>query len=385
MNQTVFSQIISLIPDRAFRRIVSKHDSDHRVRKLSSWSQLLCMVFAQLSDRASLRDIVSCFDAKSKDLYRMGIKSKVARSTLADANEKRPSIIFKELAHILMKQATKLYIKDPFMSELENAAYILDSTHIALCRHLCPWAHVYETSGTVKVHTLLQAHGSIPTFVAISDSKYRDNMMLDNIQIEPGAFYVMDKAYFDLSRLFQINQDKGYFVVRLKKKVRVATVKKLPCNLSSGVIKDSIVKFTGRTGSKKYLDVVRRIVYVNIEKRLTFITNNFSCDAHIIAELYRRRWDIEIFFRWLKQNLRIKKFYGTSRNAIETQIWCALIAYLLIAILKKRYKLKQSIQRILQILSISLFEKTSINSVFQIQNGSIFNTQPTNQLNLFPS
>ena len=382
MHQTVFSQICDLIPIRSFQRIVAKHNGDHRVKKLSSWSQLLCMVFAQLSNRFSLRDIVSCLDAKKNELYRIGIRSRVARTTLADANERRSSVIFKELAHILMKQAGKHYVNDQFIHELKEAVYIMDSTQIALCRHLCPWAHAHNTGGTVKIHTLLQAHGSIPAFIAISDSKYRDNMMLDNIQIEPGTFYIMDKGYFDLSRLYSINQKKGYFVVRLKKKVRTDTIQRLPHEQSTGVIKDCIIKFTGAVGAKKYLDTARKIVFVDPEskRKLVFITNNFTCEPHIIAEAYRRRWDIEVFFRWLKQNLRIKKFYGTSLNAVETQIWCAFIAYLLVAILKKRYRIKQPVQRILQILSISLFEKTPINALFFQQNGSVLHSHQSKQL-----
>lgn len=387
MHQTIFNQLISLLPDRAFRKIVSHHEGDLRVRRLSCWSQLLCMVFAQLSGRGSLRDIVSCLDSKAPELYHMGIRSKVARSTLADANERRPSVIFKKLAYTLIGQTTKLYANDVFIAELKEAAYLLDSTHIELCKELCPWAHRHRTEGTVKVHTLLQGRGSIPAFIAISDSKYRDNMMLDNIPIEPGAFYIMDKAYFDLYRLCRLNQDKGYFVVRLKRKVRVATVKKLPCNSAKGVIKDSVIRFTGSVGARKYPDSARRVVFKDpeSEKKLTFITNNFTCEAHLIAELYRRRWDIEIFFRWLKQNLKIRKFYGNSLNAVETQIWCALIAYLLVAILKKRYRLEQPLSRILQILSISLFEKIPVNSLFLQNNKHVFTNSTTNQLDLFPS
>jgi len=387
MQPTIFNQIISLIPDRTFRKIVSRHKSDHRIRTLSSWSQLLSMVFAQLSGRTSLRDVVACLESKSQDLYRLGIASKVARSTLADANERRPSIIFKELAHILINQARKLYANDPFIDELKETVYILDSTHIKLCIELCPWAHMHRTEGTIKVHTLLQAHGSIPAFVYISDSKFKDNKMLDNIQIEPGAFYIMDKAYFDFFRLSRLNQDKGYFVVRLKKRVQVTLVKKLPCDSSKGVIQDSVVKFTGSVGRYKYLDTARKVVFKNEEsgKRLTFITNNFSCDAANIAELYRRRWDIEIFFRWLKQNLKIKKFYGTSRNAVETQIWCALVAYLLVAILKKRYLLEPPLSKILQILSISLFEKIPVNSLFDHQKLTNSTESHSKQLNLFLS
>lgn len=384
MSQTIFSQILSFLPGRSFRRIVKKYGGDYRVRRLTCWSQLLCMFFAQLSYRESLRDIEACLRGRKEELYRMGIRHVVSRSTLADANESRPCSIYAELCRLLMKEAQRLYAKDPFIRELKEAVFILDSTHIGLCMHLCPWAHEAKTGGTVKVHTLLQAAGSIPSFIAISGSKYRDNFILDRIPFEAGAFYIMDKAYFDFKRLHRIHSYGAFFITRIKKGVKVKRVMKLPFDEASGVIRNELIRFVGGTGLKKYRDIARLVVFKNSEtqKKLVFVTNNLTLPAQLIAELYRRRWDIEVFFRWIKQNLRIKKFYGSSRNAIETQIWCAISSYLLVTIIKKRLSIDEPLYLILQAFSVSLFEKKPIKTLFSDFDITQKPDCHSNQLNL---
>lgn len=385
MVLTVLFQILNFLPKRQFRRIVERLEGNKHAKSFRCWEQLVCMLFAQLGFRESLRDIEACLDSKKSELSYIGVSSAIRRSTLADANERRPSQIYKELFQLLMKQAKKLYSKDRLWTHLSEAAYILDSSHISFCTSLFPWAHQPKTGATLKLHTLLNAGGDVPSFVRITGSKYRDNKMLDEIIIEAGAIYVMDRAYFDFPRLYKIHTDKGFFVTRLKKRVKLKAICNLPVDGSSGVIYDRIVQPSGSDGRKKYPERARCVKFFDSEKKKTlfFFTNNFNLSAITICNLYKERWRIEIFFRWIKQNLRIKKFFGYSRNAVETQIWIALSTYLLIAIIKKRLDIKLPMQKILQVLSVSLFEKKQIKTLFPDLKSLENHDSSSNQLNLF--
>ena len=344
------------------------------------------MCFAQLTWREGLRDIELCLRSMQSKLYHIGLFSKVSRSTLADANERRNSKIYKDFCNILMKQARELYADEKFSKELDEAVYVLDSTYISLCLSMFPWGQMGRHNKAIfKVHTLLDLKGSIPSFVHISKGNYPDNKMLDLIRIEPGAFYVMDKAYVDFARLAKINQDKGYFVVRFKKHINFKRTASHEANIRNGVLVDQTGVFGRREANKKYPDQIRKIVFYDKEtnKKITFLTNNFSLEPHLIATLYKQRWQIEIFFKWIKQNLRIKKFYGNSQNAVETQIWIAIATYLMIAIAKKQLRIKTPLYQILHFLSISLFENVpllqALNPPKQIDTLPII----SNQLNLF--
>lgn len=387
MHKTILSQILDFLPQRQFRRFVERFGGNKYIKSFRCWDQLLCMIFAQLCFRESLRDIEACLKGKASELYSIGIKGSCSRNTLARANEKRPSIIYESLCQLLMKHAAKLYKNDKLWNHLSEAVYILDSSHISFCLSLCPWAYQPKTGSTLKLHALLNAAGDIPAFIRISGSKYRDNMMIDEIPIEAGAFYLMDRAYFDFVRLFHIHSEKAFFVIRRKKKVKFKLIQKLPVDPSTGVVYDRIVIPSGSEGSKKFPEPMRCIKYYDTKKNkvLFFLTNNFKLPAKTICDLYRKRWKIEIFFRWIKQNLRIKKFYGYSRNAVESQIWIALSTYLLIAIIKKRLKIEMPMQKVLQILSVSLFEKKPINTLFMNTKVLNYTNCPSNQLNLFSS
>ena len=385
LGRTVFAQLISFLPDREFRRCVSRYHGDRRARSFSCWDQFLCMAFAQLTYRESLRDIEACLRSLSSKLYHMGFRSQVSRSTLADANESRDWRIYADFAQVLIRIARPLDARDPIGVDLDPTLYALDSTTIDLCLSLFPWAKFRRRKAAVKMHTLLDPRGNIPTFIRISNGKTHDVNILDEITPEPGAFYVMDRAYVDFKRLFAFTLCSSFFVVRTKKNILLRRRYSHAVDKSTGVRSDQTVILTAAASAKAYPDRLRRVSYLDAEtnKRLRFLTNNFTLPALTIALIYKSRWQVELFFKWSKQHLRIKNFYGTSENAVKTQIWIAVSVYLLVAIVRKRLGLEASFYQILQILSVTLFEKTPILQILgdadsQEKSGPIFN-----QLNLW--
>ena len=367
LGRTVFSQLISFLPDREFRRCVSRYDGDRRWRGFSCWDQFLCMAFAQLTYRESLRDIEACLRSLGAKLYHMGFRSQVARSTLADANESRDWRIYADFAQVLIRIARPLYARDPIGVDLDQSLYALDSTTIDLCLSLFPWAKFRRHKAAVKMHTLLDLRGNIPTFIRITDGKVHDVNILDEFLPEPGAFYVMDRAYVDFERLFVFTLCSSFFVVRTKKNILLQRRYSHPVDKSTGMRSDQTVILTAIESAKAYPDSLRRVSYFDAatNKRLKFLTNNFALPALTIARIYKSRWQIELFFKWIKQHLRIKKFYGASENAVKTQIWIAVSVYVLVAIARKRLGLEASLYQILQILSVTLFEKTPILQALQ--------------------
>jgi hypothetical protein len=389
MNQgtLVFAQLMSLLPQRQFQRIVDKHNGNRNTRTFSCWDQFLCMAFAQLTYRESLRDIEACLRAVGIKLYHLGIRGKVSRSTLADANNARSWKIFADFAQLLIKEARTLYVDDPFDLELDNAIYALDATVVDLCLSLFPWANYdCRSKGGIKVHTLLDLRGNIPIFVAITRRKVYELAVLDSMVLEPGAFYIMDRGYFDWKRLYRITTSKAFFVIRPKKDVSLRRLYSKPVDRITGVISDQIIMSRGSSGHKlRYPEKLRRIRYFDqdTERYFVYLTNNFQLPAATIAALYKKRWHIELFFKWIKQHLRIKAFYGTSENAMKTQIWIAITVYLLVAIAKKRFKLPHSLYSILQVLSVTLFEKKPILQAFCEHTSHIPEPPLINQLDLF--
>ena len=384
-GQTVFSQIIDFLPQKKFRQCVNRYNGNYRVRSFKCYDQLLCMAFAQLTYRESLRDIECCLRAMREKLYHMGIRGKVSRSTLADANEVRDWRIYSDFAQILIHEARHLYAEDDFGLELNDTVYALDSSTIDLCLSLFPWARFRKTKAAVKLHTLLDLRGDIPTFIWITDGKVHDVNVLDHLVPEPGSIYVMDRAYLDFQRLYQMHQDLAIFVTRSKTNTGLRRLYSHKVDKTTGVRYDQTVVPTGFYTKKDYPDKLRRIKYFDAEKGRAFIflTNQFTLPALTIAELYRCRWRVEIFFKWIKQHLRIKKFYGTSENAVKTQVWIAISTYVLVAIMKKRLKIDLSLYTILQILSITLFEKKPI---YQVLTESSYKNEITSgpiQLKLF--
>jgi len=384
-GQFVFSQIMSLLPKHEFNKCVRRYQSNYKPKKFSCLDQFLCMAFAQLTYRESLRDIQACLRAMQAKLYHMGIRGRIAKSTLADANENRDWRIYADFAQILIAKAKRLYADEDFGVELNTSVYALDSTTIDLCLSLFPWARFRKTKGAVKLHTLLSLRGSIPEFIHISDGKMHDVNVLDILLPEAGAFYIMDRAYVDFERLYSMNQARSFFVTRAKKNFRFKRRYSHPVNKTTGLQCDQTIILTGFYPAKAYPEPLRRIRYYDTEihKRLTFLTNNFDLSALTIAQLYKARWRVELFFKWIKQHLRIKAFYGTSENAVKTQIWIAVSVYVLIAILKKEYRLDQSLYTILQILSVTLFEKSPVLEVLVPSNYSNKITSGQIQLNLF--
>jgi len=384
-GQTVFSQINDFLPQKKFNQCVSRYVGNYRVRSFTCYNQFLCMAFAQLTYRESLRDIVCCLRAMQEKLYHIGIRGKVSRSTLADANETRDWRIYSDFAQILIHEARRLYAEDDFGLELKETVYALDSSTIDLCLSVFPWARFRKTKAAIKLHTLLDLRGDIPTFIWITDGKVHDVNVLDHLVPEPGAIYVMDRAYLDFKRLYQMHQCSAIFVTRSKTNTGLRRLYSHKVDKTTGVRYDQTVVPTGFYTKKDYPDKLRRIKYFDAEKGRTFIflTNQFTLPALTIAELYRYRWQVEIFFKWIKQHLRIKSFYGTSENAVKTQIWIAISTYALVAIMKKRLKIDLTLYNILQILSISLFEKKPI---YQVLAQSDYKNQITSghiQLKLF--
>jgi hypothetical protein len=361
-GQTIFSQLMDFIPTYEFNQCVKRYNGNYKIKNFTCWEQFLCMAFAQLTYRESLRDIQACLRAAHKKLYHMGIRSKVSRNTLAHANQIRDWRIYADFAQILIGQARKLYANEDFGVQLEQTVYALDSTIIDLCLSLFPWALFRKKKGAVKLHTLIDLRGNIPTVIFITHGKVHDVNILDALVIEAGAIYVMDRGYLDFERLCTIHQSSAFFVTRAKSNFDFKRLYSKPVDKSSGVLCDQVVILQGFYAKKSYPDKLRRIKYYDADKkkRLVFLTNNFLPPSLTIAEIYRSRWQVELFFKWIKQHLRIKAFYGTSENAVKTQIWIAISVYVLVAIVKKRLNLSLSLYTILQILSVSLFEKIPV-------------------------
>jgi transposase len=387
MNQgrTVFSQLIAFLPDREFRRCVARYDGDAGLRDFSCWDQYLTMAFAQLTYRESLRDIEACLRALGAKLYHMGFQGKVARSTLADANESRDWRIFADFAQVLIRIARPLCATDPIGMDLDHSLYALDSTTIDLCLSLFPWAKFRKHKAAVKMHTLLDLHGNIPTFISITNGKVHDVNVLDEIVPEAGAFYVMDRGYVDFGRLYVFTLSAAFFVVRTKSNVLLQRQYSHPVDKTTGVRSDHIVILTAIGSAKAYPEQLRRVSFFDVKtrKRFQFLTNNFTLPALTIALIYKSRWQVELFFKWIKQHLRIKAFYGTSENAVKTQIWIAVSVYVLVAIVRKRLGLEASLYQILQILSVTLFEKTPILQALQASDSENNLPDAGNQLILF--
>jgi hypothetical protein len=358
----LLAQLMDFLPKRDFDRCVRKYHGNYRTRRFSCFDQFLCMIFAQLTYRTSLRDIEICLNSLKPKLYHVGIRGQVARNTLAQANQKRDWRIYGDFAAILIAQARKLYAGDSLSVELEQAVYAFDSTTIDLCLKLFPWARFRRRKGAVKLHTLIDLRGNIPCFVHVSTGKMADVKALDLLVLEAGAFYAMDRGYIDFTRLYVFQTHMAFFVTRAKKNLQFRCRAKRTVDKQTGLRCDQTIRLTGAKTAHEYPVPLRRIKYVDPDtgKRLVFLTNNFVLDALTIAKLYKCRWQVELFFKWIKQHLRIKAFYGTSENAVKTQVWIAISVYVLVAILKKELKLERSLNEILQVLSVSLFEKTPI-------------------------
>jgi len=384
-GKIIFSQIIDHLPMHTFRRCVQRYRGHYKVQSFSCRDQYLCMAFAQLTYRESLRDIEACLRAQESKLFHMGIRAKVSRSTLADANEKRDWRIYADLAQALIHTARRLYLHEDFGIEIDQTVYALDSSTIDLCLSVFPWAHFRKTKSAIKLHTLLDLRGNIPTFIYISDGKLHDVNILDELIPEPGSFYIMDRGYLDFERLYRLTLYRAFFVTRAKSNLQFRRLYSHPIDKATGLRCDQTVVLTGFYSFRDYPEKLRRIKYYDEETRktLVFLTNNFTLPPLTIAQLYRCRWQIELFFKWIKQHLRIKKFFGTTENAVKTQIWIAVSVYVLVAILKKRLRLEASLYTILQILSVTIFERIPILQVFSSIEYKTKEGMFPNQLNLF--
>ena len=385
LGKTLFAQIMEFIPWEIFSRIIDRYDGDAGVRTLNCADIFRLMAFSQLTWRESLRDIEACLTAHHKKLFHMGIKNIPARSTLADALNNRDWRIYHELAMRLINRARKLYANEENNIDLDATIYALDSTTIDLCLSLFDWAPFRTTKATVKMHTLLDLRGNIPAFIHISDGKMADVKILDVLPIEANAFYVMDRGYVDFSRLYKIHQAGAFFVTRAKKNMDIRRIYSGKTDRSTGVISDQVIAVNGVYSSKDYPEYLRKVRFKDPEtkKILVFITNNTALPPLMIAALYKNRWQVELFFKWIKQHLRIKRFLGTSENAVKTQIWSAVASYVLIAIIKKELRIKMSLYSILQILSVSVFEKIGLFDALQPDINRIISEEPCNQLSLF--
>jgi hypothetical protein len=385
LGQTVFSQVVDHLPRYEFLQCVARYRGDYQQKSFSCWDQFLAMAFAQLTYRESLRDIEACLRSMSSKLYHMGFRGRVARSTLAEANESRDWRIYADFAQVLIGIARPLYAHDPIGVDLDQSLYALDSTTIDLCLSLFPWARFRQRKAAVKMHTLLDLHGNIPTFLRVTSGAVHDVNILDEIMPEAGAFYVMDRAYIDFQRLFVFTLSSAFFVVRTKSNVLLERRYSQPVDKSTGVLSDQTVILSSLASATAYPDTLRKVSYFDAErnKRLKFLTNNFTLPALTIAQIYKCRWQVELFFKWIKQHLRIKAFYGTSENAVKTQIWIAVSVYVLVAIVRKRLGLEASLYQILQILSVTLFEKTPISRALRASDSCPDLPDPGNQLILF--
>jgi len=384
-GRTVFAQIMDYLPLRRFDTIVQRYNGDYKVSRFSCLDQFLCMAFAQLTYRESLRDIEACLRAVPNKLYHMGIRSTVSRSTLADANEARDWRIFADFAQILIGTARHLYRHEEFGLELDETVYALDATTIDLCLALFPWAQFRRHKGAIKLHTLLDLRGNIPSFIHITDGKVHDIKVLDVLIPEPGSIYVMDRGYVDFARLYGLTQNMAFFVVRSKENLQFRRIYSRPIDKSTGLQCDQTILVTGPLTSQLYPEKLRRVRFVDAtsQNRFAFLSNNFLLPALTITQLYKCRWQVELFFKWIKQHLRIKAFFGTTENAVRTQVWIAISVYVLVAILKKQLKLDLSLYKILQILSVTPFEKTPILQVLTEFPDMIPEPEVSNQLELF--
>jgi Domain of unknown function (DUF4372)/Transposase DDE domain len=384
-GKLVFAQLMAYLPLPIFRQCVANYPSRYPTLKFSHLDQFLCMAFAQLTYRESLRDIETCLRAHQTKLYHLGIRGNVAKSTLADANEQRDCRIYADFAMSLIQTARALYASDHFAVELEQTVYALDTTTIDLCLSVFPWARFRQAKAAVKMHTLLDLRGNIPTFIHISDGKMHEVNVLDILIPEAGSFYIMDRGFTDFTRWFNLHQAQAFFVIRGKSNLLFRRVYSSPVDKSTGLRCDQTIALTSVKASKAYPQHLRRIKFYDAEhkKYLVFLTNNFDLPALTIAQLYRCRWQVELFFKWIKQHLRIKKFYGTTENAVKTQIWIAISVYVLVAIVKKRIKTEASLYTILQILSLTLFEKTPLDQLLTNTENNMNESKNDNQLNIF--
>ena len=382
-GKTILSQVMEFLPMYEFHKCVERYHGERKILSFSCLDQYLSMAFAQLTFRESLRDIESCLRSMSGRLYHMGFRGKISRSTLADANENRDWRIYADFAMILIHRARELYINDPFGIDLDNTVYALDSTTIDLCLALFPWARFRKNKGAVKLHTLLDLRGNIPSFIDITDGKVHDVNVLDILIFEAGSFYIMDRGYIDFKRLYALHQALAFFVIRAKSNIKYRRLYSRPVKKSTGLRCDQTIVLT--QSFEDYLEHLRLVKFYDAENdlRLTFLTNNFSLDALTIAQLYKCRWKVELFFKWIKQHLRIKAFFGTSENAVKTQVWIAVSIYVLVAIIKKRLSLEPSLYTILQILSVNIFEKEPIARLLTTKEINNENIENDNQLKLF--
>ncbi len=385
IGRIVFAQVMDFFPYRRFATCVKQYAGDKHVRRFSCRDQLLCMIFAQLTYRESLRDIESCLRGLQPKLFHVGIRSRVSRSTLADANELRDWRIYADIAQILIQRAKRLYADEDLGLDLNATVYALDATTIDLCLSLFPWASFRRTKAAVKLHVLLNLRGNIPEFVHISDALHHEVNVLDMLLPLPGAFYVMDRAYLDFQRLHALHQAGAFFLTRARKRFNFRRRYSHPVDRSAGLICDQTIVLTTFYPAKYYPQALRRIRFYDADKEqtLVFLTNNFELDAWTITQVYKARWQVELFFKWIKQHLRIKAFYGTSPNAVKTQIWTAICAYLLVAIMKKELQISHSLYTILQILSVTLFEQSPVKELLMQTANSPTQLDPQNQLLLF--
>ncbi|HZE64258.1 MAG TPA: IS4 family transposase [Pyrinomonadaceae bacterium] len=384
-GKSIFSQLMDFLPSPEFRQCVERYRGDYKLKSFSCWDQFLCMAFAQLTYRESLRDIEACLRAHQNKLYHLGIRGRVSRNTLANANAVRDWRIYSDFAHLLISQARELYRNDDFSLALQQTVYALDATTIDLCLSLFPWAKFRKRKGAVKLHTLLDLRGNIPTVIIITHGLIHEVNILEQLTFEAGAFYLMDRAYLDFPRLHRLHLASAFFVTRARKRFDCQRLYSSPVDRTTGIICDQIVTLANPVPRAGFPDKLRRIRYFDAqqERRLVFLTNNFTLPPLTVAHLYRSRWQVELFFKWIKQHLRIRKFYGTSENALKTQIWIAISVYVLVAIVKKQLKLEGSLYRILQILSVTLFEKTPILEALSLADCEMELTTPCKQLILF--
>jgi DDE family transposase/uncharacterized protein DUF4372 len=384
-GRTIFAQLMDFLSPYEFRVCVDRYGGEYKVQTFSCWDQFLCLAFAQLTFRESLRDIQACLRVAQPKLYHMGFRSVVARNTLAHANEVRDWRIYADFAQGLIATARRLYASEPFGVDLEQTVYAFDATTIDLCLALFPWATFRQRKGAVKLHTLLDLRGNIPSVCCVTPASVHEVNLLDQLVIEAGAFYVFDRAYLDFARLYRLHQALGFFVTRAKRNFRFRYLDSRPVDRTTGVYSDQVIRLYGFYSKQSYPERLRRIRYFDAEHHrwLVFLTNNFTLPALTIAQLYKCRWQIELFFKWIKQHLRIKAFYGTSVNAVKTQVWIAISAYVLVAILKKEFQLPRSLSEILQILSLTLFERVPLSQVVTASPGQDLMDDQCNQLSLF--
>lgn len=384
-GQFVFSRLMDFLPRREFNACVARYGGNDRSRGFSCRDQFLCLSFAQLTFRESLRDIETCLRSLQPKLYHAGFRGKISRSTLADANRTRDWRIYADFAQVLIGQARRLYAADPLAVELDQTVYALDSTTIDLCLSLFPWAKFRRHKGAVKLHTLIDLRGNIPCFIHVSHGKIHDVTILDRLPVEPGAFYVMDRGYVDFKRLHRFTELAAYFVTRGKRNLDCSRRARRPVDKTTGLRSDQTIVLTGPKSSRLYPEPLRRVAFYDVERkrRLVFLTNNMTLPALTVARLYKSRWQVELFFKWIKQHLRIKAFYGTSDNAVKTQVWIAISTYVLVAIVKKELGVERSLSEIFQILSLTLFEKTPLFPMLQEQKCTDLEGASPNQLKLF--